>query len=168
MNTSPVCSSKPQVGIRREGGRKAAAATPNGPEALAVRGKTLRIRPEPVAPFLFRQAYETYAPRRANFPLSLLAHGIALALLLGSGLWVTRGQVLRALIPSLLASREYIPVAATSIPAPHGGGGGGDGAKVTTAEGRLPNLAMQQITSPEVVVRNDHLKLPAESTVIVP
>jgi TonB family protein len=35
-------------------------------------------------------------------------------------------------------------------------------------QGRLPKLAMQQITPPEVVVRNEHPKFSAEPTVVMP
>jgi TonB family protein len=49
-----------------------------------------------------------------------------------------------------------------------GGGGGGDRDKLEAPKGKLPKFSMQQITPPAVVVRNDHPKLTAEPTVIVP
>jgi len=49
-----------------------------------------------------------------------------------------------------------------------GGGGGGDRDKVQAPKGRLPKFAMEQITPPAVVVRNDNAKLTAEPTVVVP
>ena len=49
-----------------------------------------------------------------------------------------------------------------------GGGGGGDRDKIQAPPGRLPRLAMQQITPPAMVVRNEHPKLTAEPTVVAP
>jgi len=49
-----------------------------------------------------------------------------------------------------------------------GGGGGGDHSPLPAPKGRLPKLAMQQITPPQIVVRNEHPKLAVEPTVVVP
>jgi protein TonB len=49
-----------------------------------------------------------------------------------------------------------------------GGGGGGDHDKLAAPKGRLPKLAMQQITPPQIIVRNERPKLAVEPTVVVP
>jgi protein TonB len=49
-----------------------------------------------------------------------------------------------------------------------GGGGGGDRDVLQASKGKLPKFAMEQITPPMVVVRNDHPKLTAEPTVVIP
>lgn len=49
-----------------------------------------------------------------------------------------------------------------------GGGGGGDHDKLPAPQGRLPKLAMEQITPPALVVRNEHPKLAVEPTVVAP
>jgi len=49
-----------------------------------------------------------------------------------------------------------------------GGGGGGDRDKFQAPKGKLPKLAMEQITPPAMVVRNEHPKLAVEPTVVVP
>jgi periplasmic protein TonB len=49
-----------------------------------------------------------------------------------------------------------------------GGGGGGDLDRIEAPKGRLPKLAMQQITPPAIVLRNEHPKLAVEPTVVVP
>src|SRR5246500_2662486 len=49
-----------------------------------------------------------------------------------------------------------------------GGGGGGDRDPLPAPKGRLPKLAMQQITPPAIVLRNSHPKLAVEPTVVVP
>ena len=49
-----------------------------------------------------------------------------------------------------------------------GGGGGGDRDKLQAPKGKLPKQAMEQITPPAIVIRNEHPKLPVEPTVVVP
>lgn len=49
-----------------------------------------------------------------------------------------------------------------------GGGGGGDHDKLQAPKGKLPKAALEQITPPAMVIRNDHPKLPVEPTVVLP
>jgi len=49
-----------------------------------------------------------------------------------------------------------------------GGGGGGDRDVLEASKGRLPKLALTQITPPMVIVRNQNPKLPVEPTIVVP
>lgn len=49
-----------------------------------------------------------------------------------------------------------------------GGGGGGDHDPLPAPKGRLPKFAMQQITPPQIIMRNEKPKLTAEPTVVVP
>ena len=49
-----------------------------------------------------------------------------------------------------------------------GGGGGGDRDKLQAPKGKLPKAAMEQITPPAMVIRNDNPKLPVEPTVVLP
>ena len=49
-----------------------------------------------------------------------------------------------------------------------GGGGGGDRDVLQATKGKLPKFSLQQITPPVVVIRNEHPKLTAEPTVIIP
>jgi TonB family protein len=49
-----------------------------------------------------------------------------------------------------------------------GGGGGGDHDKIEAPKGRLPKTAMQQITPPQIILRNEHPKLAVEPTVVIP
>lgn len=125
---------------------------------------------EQILPTLFGQGYGTYAVRRSNFAISAFAHAVALALLLTSSFWVMRHSAqIKQEVVSLVAPNisEYVPVApsAASI---HGGGGGGDRDKMLASQGRLPKAALEQITPPEVVIRNDHPQLPVDSTVVMP
>ena len=63
---------------------------------------------------------------------------------------------------------EYMPMTPKQQPSLQGGGGGGDRDKVIAPKGKLPKPAMEQITPPEVVVRNEHPKLTAEPTMVMP
>jgi len=58
-----------------------------------------------------------------------------------------------------------MPVAKTVV---SGGGGGGDHDKLPAIKGKLPKPAMQQITPPQIILRNQHPKLAVEPTVVVP
>ena len=49
-----------------------------------------------------------------------------------------------------------------------GGGGGGDHDPLPAPKGRLPKAALQQITPPAIVMRNERPKLAVEPTVVVP
>src|SRR3954469_1328968 len=49
-----------------------------------------------------------------------------------------------------------------------GGGGGGDRDKLVAPKGKLPKLAMEQITPPAMVIRNEHPKLEVQPTVVIP
>ncbi|HZQ91014.1 MAG TPA: energy transducer TonB [Terriglobales bacterium] len=49
-----------------------------------------------------------------------------------------------------------------------GGGGGGDRDKLQAPKGKLPKAAMEQITPPAIVIRNEHPKLAVEPTVVLP
>ena len=67
-----------------------------------------------------------------------------------------------------LIAPDDIPALPPSKTQAGGGGGGGDRDKFEAPKGKLPKLAMEQITPPAMVVRNDHPKLAVEPTVVVP
>jgi periplasmic protein TonB len=67
-----------------------------------------------------------------------------------------------------LVAPDDIPAMQPAKTQSGGGGGGGDRDKFQAPKGKLPKFAMEQITPPAVVVRNDNPKLTAEPTVVVP
>jgi len=69
---------------------------------------------------------------------------------------------------TLIAPADDVPPLQPAKTISGGGGGGGDRDKFQAPKGKLPKLAMEQITPPAMVVRNDHPKLTAEPTVVVP
>jgi periplasmic protein TonB len=76
---------------------------------------------------------------------------------------VQKREVVTLIAPS--PDSYALPVAKKVV---SGGGGGGDLDHLEAPKGRLPKLAMQQITPPAIVVRNEHPKLAVEPTVVVP
>jgi TonB family protein len=60
------------------------------------------------------------------------------------------------------------PVSAKKNDTLAGGGGGGDRDKLQAPKGKLPKFAMEQLTPPAMVLRNEHPKLTAEPTVVMP
>ena len=63
---------------------------------------------------------------------------------------------------------QYMPLSTKKNDTLSGGGGGGDRDKFQAPKGKLPKFAMEQITPPAMVIRNDHPKLAVEPTVVVP
>jgi TonB family protein len=102
---------------------------------------------------------------------STVVHILAVAAIIG-GTILTRRMVQAITQPQTqvmtIISPDEIPVLPQSSTVAGGGGGGGDRDKLVASKGKLPKLAMEQITPPVVVVRNDHPKLPVEPSVVVP
>jgi periplasmic protein TonB len=101
---------------------------------------------------------------------SAIVHCVLLGLILGGALFghevvqrVEQHETVTLIAPS--PESYALPVAKKVV---SGGGGGGDHDRLPAPKGRLPKLAMQQITPPQIVLRNDHPKLAVEPTVVVP
>jgi TonB family protein len=101
---------------------------------------------------------------------STVVHVIGLAALIGGTIWAGRvvQQVTKPHETVTLISPDDIPPLPPSKTQAGGGGGGGDRDKLQAPKGRLPKTAMEQITPPAVVVRNDNPKLAVEPTVVIP
>lgn len=101
---------------------------------------------------------------------STVVHLIGLAAIVGGTIWAGRVvvQVTKPHETVTLISPDDIPALPPSKTLAGGGGGGGDRDKLQAPKGRLPKTAMEQITPPAVVVRNDHPKLAVEPTVVIP
>ena len=102
---------------------------------------------------------------------STVVHMIALALIIGGT--ILTGRVVKQVVQKhesivLVAPSEELPTLKPSKTQVGGGGGGGDRDKLQAPKGRLPKQSMEQIVPPAMVVRNDHPKLTAEPTVVIP
>lgn len=102
---------------------------------------------------------------------SAVVHAAFLALVLGGatfGHQVVQQEVQKHETVTLIAPSPEaytMPVAKKIV---SGGGGGGDHDKIPATKGRLPKPALQQITPPAIIVRNEHPKLAVQPTVVVP
>ena len=101
---------------------------------------------------------------------STVVHMVALGLMVGLTILGRRvvEQVKKPEATVTLIAPDDVPPLPPSKTQAGGGGGGGDRDKLQASKGRLPKFSMEQITPPMVVVRNDHPKLTAEPTVVVP
>jgi periplasmic protein TonB len=100
---------------------------------------------------------------------STAVHIVIIALIIFGTLWVkSRIETPKQVAVMTLIRPDDVPVLPPSKTKVGGGGGGGDRDKLQAVKGKLPKLAMEQITPPAVVVRNDHPKLAVEPTVVVP
>jgi periplasmic protein TonB len=100
---------------------------------------------------------------------STAVHILIVALIIVGTLWVkSRIEAPKQVAVMALIRPDDVPILPPSKTKVGGGGGGGDHDKLQAVKGKLPKLAMEQITPPAVIVRNDHPKLAVEPTVVVP
>jgi len=108
-----------------------------------------------------------YKKRSAGVSLAVHVAALAgfLALSYAGAKVVQQTQTVTLVAPSV---SDYMPISSKKNDTVGGGGGGGDHDKLQAPKGKLPKFAMNQITPPVMVIRNDHPKLAVEPTVVVP
>jgi protein TonB len=101
---------------------------------------------------------------------SAVVHVVALSLILGAATFgpkvvehVQQHETVTLIAPS--PDSYALPVAKKIV---SGGGGGGDHDRLPALKGSLPKPALQQITPPAIIVRNEHPKLAVAPTVVIP
>jgi len=121
-------------------------------------------------PVAVRDIWGFYDYKKNGALVSTGVHVVLIALLIGGTLLVRKNvTTAKATGPVMpLLSDADIPALPPSKTQVGGGGGGGDRDKLAATKGRLPKLAMEQITPPMVVVRNENPKLAVEPTVVIP
>ncbi len=121
-------------------------------------------------PLQVRSTWEAYNYKKKGLLASTIVHILAVVFLVAvtivSHKVVQRTQNPQATV-SLVAPDDLLPLPLSRKQA-GGGGGGGDRDKLQASKGKLPKFALQQITPPMAVVRNENPKLTAEPTVVVP
>jgi len=125
----------------------------------------LESKPEPV-----KDIWGFYSHWKAGLAgavgyYGLIALAIVLAVLVGRRVVAAASP---AKVTVTLVDPADLPVLKPSKTQVGGGGGGGDRDVLEASKGRAPKFSMQQITPPVVVVRNEHPKLVADPTIIVP
>jgi hypothetical protein len=144
------------------------------PSALS-RGRyprVVRTQPRPAvrhrAPDEIWGHYNNY--RSNGVVMSAIIHVVLIGLLLSGAFFgheivqkVAPRQTVTLIAPS--PDTYALPTAKTII---SGGGGGGDHDPLPAPKGRLPKAALQQITPPAIIMRNEKPKLAVEPTVVIP
>jgi periplasmic protein TonB len=127
-----------------------------------------RRAPKELAPEAIWGQFNNY--RSNGLVGSAVAHVVILGLILSGALFshqvvqkIQQRETVTLIAPS--PDSYALPVAKKVV---SGGGGGGDHDRLPAPKGRLPQTAMQQITPPQIVLRNDHPKLAVAPTVVVP
>src|SRR5690348_9273050 len=110
--------------------------------------------------------YGNYKKKSAT--LSLIAHIIVVSAIIAGTVYFGRQVVTKAKEVVTLIAPSDIPEMKPAKTQSGGGGGGGDRSKFEAPKGNIPKPAMEQITPPAIVVRNDHPKLAQEPTVVMP
>ncbi len=101
---------------------------------------------------------------------SAIVHVVLLGLILASAMIAPKvvQQVKQHEVVTLIAPSKDTYALPVAKKVASGGGGGGDHDKLEAPKGKLPKTAMQQITPPSIVLRNEHPKLAVTPTVVIP
>jgi protein TonB len=122
-------------------------------------------------PVKVQDIWGEYRYGKQSAGVSLMVHVVAIAAIIAlSIVGVKKVQEKPHETVTLIAPDLSPPPLPMTKPGPSagGGGGGGDHDKLQAPKGKLPKAAMEQITPPAMVIRNDHPKLAVEPTVVLP
>jgi periplasmic protein TonB len=137
-----------------------------------------RLHPEKLPPLKLtsrpikvKDIWGDYNYTKKSAVSSTIVHIIAIAAIIGLTI-MGRNVVKKVEQPHVTLVNpdlsEVMPISMKKNDTLAGGGGGGDRDKIQAPKGKLPKFAMEQITPPAMVIRNDHPKLAVEPTVVMP
>jgi len=120
-------------------------------------------------PVAVKDIWGFYSYKKSGATLSTIAHIIVLAAIIAGTIYLGRRVVVQKVHEdvTLIAPNLDVPVMKPARTQSGGGGGGGDRDKFQAPKGNIPKPALEQITPPAIVVRNDHPKLPVQPTVVM-
>lgn len=137
---------------------------------FARRGRPTLVQSKPretLAPVEIWGQYNNY--RSAGIKGSIAVHAVLIGLIVvGASLGHEVVTAKPREVVTLIAPSPDSYLMTPAKKAVSGGGGGGDQDHLQAPKGHLPKLAMQQITPPQIVLRNEKPKLAVEPTVVVP
>ncbi len=123
-------------------------------------------------PVKVKDIWGEYSYKKESAGVSLVVHIAMVAGLVGLSIMGAKAikqekprEIVTLIAPDLTPP---LPMTKKNERSSGGGGGGGDRDKLQAPKGKLPKQALEQITPPVMVIRNDHPKLPVEPTVVVP
>jgi len=120
-------------------------------------------------PIPVKDIWGFYNYKKSSATLSMIAHIIVISAILLGTYYLGKKVIEKPKeTVTLVAPSMDIPVMKPAKAPSGGGGGGGDRDKFQAPKGNIPKPAMEQITPPAIVVRNDHPKLAVEPTVVMP
>jgi periplasmic protein TonB len=120
-------------------------------------------------PIPVRDIWGFYDYKKSGATLSSIAHIIVISAILLGTYYLGKKVVEKPReTVTLVAPSLDVPVMKPAPSQSGGGGGGGDRDKFQAPKGNIPKPAMEQITPPAIVVRNDHPKLAVQPTVVMP
>jgi len=121
-------------------------------------------------PIPVKDIWGFYNYRKSATTLSTVAHIVALTAIIVLTIYLGKRVVQEKPKPTveLVAPDLNPPIMKPAKTESGGGGGGGDRDKFQAPKGNIPKPAMEQITPPAIVVRNDHPKLAVQPTVVMP
>jgi TonB family protein len=135
-------------------------------ELRAVNPRSTRVLRQPEV------IWGTYNNYRSNgVAVSAVLHMLLVGLLISGAFFghqIVVQQVKKHEIVTLIAPSPETYNLPASKKLVSGGGGGGDRDAIPAPKGHLPKLALQQITPPAMVLRNERPKLTVEPTVVIP
>lgn len=124
----------------------------------------LTSKPVPV-----KDIWGFYNYKKSGATLSMIAHIIVISAILLGTYYLGKKVIEKPReTVTLVAPSMDVPVVKPAKTQTGGGGGGGDRDKFQAPKGNIPKPAMEQITPPAIVVRNDHPKLAVQPTVVMP
>jgi periplasmic protein TonB len=120
-------------------------------------------------PIPVKDIWGFYDHKKSGAALSTFAHIVVISLILVGTYYLGKKVVEKPKENVILVAPALdTPVMKPSKQEVAGGGGGGDRDKFQAPKGRIPKQALEQITPPAIIVRNNHPKLAVEPTVVVP
>jgi periplasmic protein TonB len=122
---------------------------------------------QPLASMEIWGQYNNY--RSTGLKGSAMFHAVIVGLIVAGsfGTHVVEKEKPREVVTLIAPSRDTYMIQ-TAKKEVSGGGGGGDRDPLPAPKGRLPKLDVQQITPPQIVMRNEKPKLTAEPSVVIP